>query len=89
MLSVSPLEPNDQVFAYTVMRNRVAIDIFVKQTMKPSKVGIRKFRARLSGYIAAGSPVAIMRHGHTVGFFIPARGQSDANIAALKMPGTN
>lgn len=52
--------------------------------MEIIKVGIREFRAGLSEYIAAGKTVAITRHGQTVGFFIPVREQSDANLAALK-----
>ena len=35
-------------------------------------------------YIEAGIPVAITRHGQTVGYFIPAQGQSEAELAALK-----
>lgn len=39
--------------------------------MEATKVGIREFRADLAGYIAASSPVAVTRHGQTVGYFIP------------------
>lgn len=35
-------------------------------------VGIREFRENLSGYLEGGSPVAITRHGETLGFFLPA-----------------
>lgn len=52
--------------------------------MEPTKVGIREFRAGLAEYIAAAKPVAITRHGQTVGFFIPTHGQADADIAALR-----
>ena len=52
--------------------------------METTKVGIREFRADLAEFIAAGTPVAVTRHGQTVGYFIPARGQADADIAALK-----
>ena len=52
--------------------------------METHKVGIREFRSGLAEYIASDTPVAVTRHGQTVGFFIPTHGQSDADIAALK-----
>ncbi len=52
--------------------------------MEATKVGIREFRADLAGYIAASSPVAVTRHGQTVGYFIPVHGQAEADLAALK-----
>lgn len=52
--------------------------------MEATKVGIREFRADLAEYIASSLPVAVTRHGQTVGYFIPTQGQVDADIAALK-----
>jgi hypothetical protein len=52
--------------------------------MEATKVGIREFRAGLAEYIASSTPVAITRHGQTVGYFIPARGHDEAELAALK-----
>lgn len=52
--------------------------------METTKVGIREFRADLAEYIASSTPVAVTRHGQTVGYFIPAQGQADADLAALK-----
>ena len=52
--------------------------------MDTTKVGIREFRSGLAEYIASETPVAITRHGQTVGFFIPTHGQADADMAALK-----
>lgn len=52
--------------------------------MEAAKVGIREFRASLAEYIESSTPVAITRHGQTVGYFIPARGQNEAELAALK-----
>lgn len=52
--------------------------------MEATKVGMREFRSGLAEFIAAETPVAVTRHGQTVGFFIPARGQTDADVAALK-----
>lgn len=52
--------------------------------METTKVGIREFRTDLAEYIASNNPVAVTRHGQTVGFFIPTLGQVDADLAALK-----
>jgi len=52
--------------------------------METTKVGIREFRADLAEYIASSTPVAVTRHGQTIGYFIPTQGQVDADIAALK-----
>ncbi|OGT83989.1 MAG: prevent-host-death protein [Gammaproteobacteria bacterium RIFCSPLOWO2_02_FULL_61_13] len=52
--------------------------------METAKVGIREFRADLAEYIASRTPVAVTRHGQTVGYFIPTQGQVDADLAALK-----
>lgn len=42
--------------------------------MDPIRVGIRDFRENLATYLLeSDSPVAITRHGDTVGYFIPAR----------------
>jgi len=49
-----------------------------------TKVGIREFRAGLADYIASDHPVAVTRHGRTVGFFIPTRTDLTAEIAALR-----
>lgn len=52
--------------------------------MQTTKVGIRQFRAGMAEFIASSTPVAVTRHGRTVGYFIPTQGQADADIAALK-----
>jgi antitoxin (DNA-binding transcriptional repressor) of toxin-antitoxin stability system len=38
-----------------------------------SYVGVREFREHLSDYVDSASPVAITRHGRTVGYYIPAQ----------------
>lgn len=52
--------------------------------METTKVGIREFRAGIAEFIASSTPVAVTRHGQTVGYFIPTQGQADADLAALK-----
>jgi antitoxin (DNA-binding transcriptional repressor) of toxin-antitoxin stability system len=42
--------------------------------METTKVGIREFRDNLATYVLESeTPVAITRHGDTVGYFIPTR----------------
>lgn len=50
------------------------------------KVGIREFREHLQQYLTTNSPVAVTRHGETIGFYIPARQQhpDKVQVAALK-----
>jgi PHD/YefM family antitoxin component YafN of YafNO toxin-antitoxin module len=54
--------------------------------METQKVGMREFRDKLATYLLESeAPVAITRHGDTVGYFIPARrSRSDAEREALK-----
>lgn len=52
--------------------------------METTRVGIREFRSDLAEYIASSTPVAVTRHGQTVGYFIPTQGQVQADIAAFK-----
>ena len=54
-----------------------------------TKVGIREFRAHLPKYILTSSPVAVTRHGETVGYYIPTKHHTeqpelDALIQAAK-----
>lgn len=52
--------------------------------METTKVGIREFRTDLAEYIASSRPVAVTRHGQTVGYFIPTHGQVESDVVALK-----
>ncbi|MGO9274639.1 MAG: prevent-host-death protein [Terriglobia bacterium] len=54
--------------------------------MEPLKVGIREFRENLASYLLQNKkPVAITRHGDTVGYYLPARRQrTESERAALK-----
>ncbi len=51
--------------------------------MHATRVGIREFRADLAEYIASSTPVAVTRHGQTVGYFIPTHGQEQVELMAL------
>jgi hypothetical protein len=37
------------------------------------KVGMREFRSHLPQYLLTSNPVAITRHGETLGYYIPTR----------------
>lgn len=57
--------------------------------VETEKIGMREFRENLAGYLEAGKPLAITRHGETLGFYIPAQKKSrkaevDAMRAAAK-----
>lgn len=58
--------------------------------METVKIGMREFRDKLATYLLeADTPLAITRHGDTIGYFIPARRKrSDADKAALKEAST-
>lgn len=49
-----------------------------------ASVGIREFRAGLADFIAAATPVAVTRHGQTVGWFIPTPPSRSAEVASLR-----
>lgn len=50
------------------------------------RVGMREFRSHLQQYLTVSSmPVAITRHGETIGFYIPTKHRHDKEeINALK-----
>lgn len=55
--------------------------------MTATKVGIREFRAGLADFVDVDSPVAVTRHGQTVGYFIPVKQDRAADAAALRAAG--
>jgi antitoxin (DNA-binding transcriptional repressor) of toxin-antitoxin stability system len=56
--------------------------------MQTERVGIREFRENLSGYLESPTPVAITRHGETIGFYVPTRRRpSEADLEALRRAG--
>jgi len=56
------------------------------EIMETLKVGIREFREKLASYLLeTEAPVAITRHGDTIGYYIPARRKrSETERTALK-----
>lgn len=58
--------------------------------MEPLRIGIREFREKLATYLFKAEPVAITRHGDTVGYYLPARHKrSEAERSALKEAATH
>ncbi len=56
--------------------------------MQATKVGIREFRENLSTYLESKEPVAITRHGSTIGVYVPTKPQpSQADLEALLVAG--
>ena len=53
--------------------------------METVKVGMREFREKLAGYLESDTPLAIMRHGQTLGYYIPAQKRSrKAELEAMR-----
>ena len=49
------------------------------------KIGMREFRDNLAKYLNSDKPIAVMRHGQTVGYFLPTQQQpADAELEGLK-----
>lgn len=56
--------------------------------MQTTKVGIREFRENLASYLESRRPVAITRHGATIGIYVPTRPKaSQADLEALRAAG--
>ena len=53
--------------------------------METVKVGVREFRENLAGYLESATPLAIMRHDETLGFYIPAQKRNrKAELEAMR-----
>lgn len=56
--------------------------------MAPIKVGTREFREQIGTFLESDTPVAITKHGRTVGFYIPARRRTAVeDLDALRQAG--
>ena len=56
--------------------------------MQATKVGIREFRENLASYLESKSPVAITRHGATIGIYVPTKAKpTQADLEALRVAG--
>ena len=56
--------------------------------MRTTRVGIREFRENLSSYLESKTPVAVTRHGTTIGIYVPTKPKpSQADLEALRVAG--
>ena len=56
--------------------------------METIRVGIREFREKLSSYLESKKPVAITRHGATIGIYVPTKPKPrQAELEALRVAG--
>ena len=56
--------------------------------MQTTRVGIREFRENLASYLESKTPVAITRHGATIGIYVPTKPKpSQADLEALRLAG--
>jgi antitoxin (DNA-binding transcriptional repressor) of toxin-antitoxin stability system len=56
--------------------------------MEVTKIGIREFRENLATYLESKTPVAITRHGTTIGVYVPTRPKpTQADLEALRVAG--
>jgi len=55
--------------------------------MSSLKVGIREFRSQLPHYLLeVGQPLAITRHGETIGYYIPTRDKAASDeVMSLRL----
>ena len=70
------------------MLNCVPLCTQLEKKAMLEKIGIREFRNNLAKYLSATEPVAIMRHGQTVGYFLPThqKPEQDGRLAHLRKP---
>ena len=55
---------------------------------RSAKVGIREFRENLSSYLESKTPIAVTRHGATIGIYVPTRPKpSQADLDAFRAAG--
>ena len=56
--------------------------------MQTTRVGIREFRKNLAEYLESKTPVAITRHGATIGIYVPTKPKPrQADLEALRTAG--
>ena len=81
-------EAAGSIRAVPIFRRWEPCVIFAYTSMQTTRVGIREFRENLASYIESSTPVAITRHGETVGFYVPARRKRhQADLDALRKAG--
>src|SRR5215472_2905694 len=66
----------------------VIIVYTTRRSMGATRVGIREFRENLASYLESKTPVAVTRHGATIGIYVPTRPKPrHADLEALRAAG--
>jgi hypothetical protein len=53
------------------------------------EVGVKEFRDHATAYLSGGEPLAVSKHGHVIGFYLPVkRDQERINRAVDKLAET-
>ena len=61
------------------------VHLICQSTTMLEKIGMREFRNNLAKYLNSNQPIAVIRHGQTVGYFFPTlQPPADAELAGLK-----
>ena len=76
VLTVGPLK-GSRSRCGTISRVRIAYTGGVSMAGQLVRVGARQFREDLAQYLDSPTPIAITRHGQTVGYYLPARRKID------------
>lgn len=85
---VLPLDNNRTFQPGVIVPGVCSIIVYTVRNSGMESIGIREFREKLSSFLESSTPVAITRHGETVGFYIPARRkQKDADLDSLRRAG--
>jgi hypothetical protein len=65
--------------AYTLVHSTHSLTTMLE------KIGMREFRNNLAKYLNSNQPIAVIRHGQTVGYFFPThQPPAEADLAGLK-----
>jgi hypothetical protein len=61
------------------------VHLIHRSTTMLEKIGMREFRNNLAKYLNSNQPIAVIRHGQTVGYFFPThQPPAEAELAGLK-----
>ena len=55
--------------------------------MTTIKVGVREFRERIASFLESDTPVAVTRHGETLGVYVPTRRKQPKTAIATCLGG--
>jgi len=90
-MRTTPTPPDDEMPAeidFTVGTRGKFHRLGATLSLPLEKVGMQEFREHFDNYVDAGKPVAVTKHGRTVGLYIPVRHKpGSADLVALEEAG--